>query len=179
MLKNCGLVLTAVLLFACLSCTPGPGNGNGNANGNANVTPTVSTASPTIAPASPSPVVTASPSPTAATTASVKATNFNWTDDVSGTPITTIKVGGSITWTISQGTHRLERVPGNATNGCDSLDASFNSGNLGSGQTVTRTFTKVGTFGYKCGIHQGVPNCKTPPGTTGDGTMPGVIKVVP
>jgi plastocyanin len=109
----------------------------------------------------------------------VKATNFNWTDDASHTPITTIKVGGSITWTISQGTHRLERVAGNATNGCDNLDASFNSGNLSGGQTVTRTFSKVGTFGYHCGIHQGVPNCKTPPGTTGDGTMPGVIKVVP
>ena len=175
MLKNCGLVLTTVLLLACLSCTTGPANGNGNAN----ATPTVSTASPTVTPASPSPTVTASPSPTSPTTASVKATNFNWTDDASGTPITTIKVGGSITWTITQGTHRLERVPGNATNGCDSLDASFNSGNLSGGQTVTRTFTKVGTFGYKCGIHQGVPNCNTPPGTTGDGTMPGVIKVVP
>ena len=172
MFKSFGLVLTTALLLTCLSCTTGP------ATNNANASPSVSTTSPTPTTASPSPSA-ASPSPAAPTTASVKATNFNWTDDASGTPITTIKVGGSITWTITQGTHRLERVSGNATNGCDNLDASFNSGNLSNGQTVTRTFSKVGTFGYHCGIHQGVPNCKTPPGTTGDGTMPGVIKVVP
>jgi len=172
MFRTCGLILTTALLLGCVSCNPSTGP---NGNGNANVTPTVATVSPTPITASPSPSV----SPTAPTTASVKATNFNWTDDASGTPITTIKVGGSITWTVNQGTHRLERVAGNATNGCGNLDASFNSQNLSSGQTVTRTFTKEGIFGYHCGIHQGTPNCKTPPGTTGDGTMPGVIKVVP
>lgn len=169
-MKPLGLVLTLALLFGVTSCYGGGGNGN------ASPSPTAS-ASPT-APASPSPVLspTAPPSPTAPTTASVKGSNFKWTDDASGTPVTTIKVGGSITWTITNGTHQLERVAGNATNGCDQLDASFDSGNLTSGQTVTRTFTKVGTFGYHCGIHLGNPNCKTPPGS---GAMPGVIKVVP
>lgn len=172
MLKTCGLVLTIVLFLGCLSCGPAT-------NTNVAPTPTVATASPTPTTATPTPTAAPSVSPTGPATATVKGSNFNWTDDASGTPITTIKVGGSITWTITQGRHRLERVAGNATNGCGNLDASFNSSDLNNGQSVTRTFTKVGTFGYHCGIHQGVPNCKTPPGTTGDGTMPGVIKVVP
>ena len=166
MLKALGLVLTiALLLLMITSCQP-----SGNSN---NATPSPSVSTPT--PASPSPTVTASVSPSPAT-GSVKGSNFKWTDDASGTPVTTIKVGGSVTWTITGGTHRLERVAGTAANGCDNLEASFDSGNLTSGQTVTRTFTKVGTFGYHCGIHLGDPNCKTPPGT---GAMPGVIKDVP
>jgi len=32
-------------------------------------------------------------------------------------------------------------------------DGSFNSGNIASGQTYTRTFTSVGTFPYHCSIH--------------------------
>lgn len=170
MLKALGLVLTIALLLAITSCQPSGTNSTNNA------TPSPSVSTPT--PASPSPTVTASvsPSPAGPATASVKGANFKWTDDASGTPVTTIKVGGSVTWTVTGGTHQLERVAGNATNGCDNLDASFDSGNLTSGQTVTRTFTKVGTFGYHCGIHLGDPNCKTPPGT---GSMPGVIKVVP
>ncbi|HXC71289.1 MAG TPA: hypothetical protein VN644_15005 [Pyrinomonadaceae bacterium] len=166
MLKALGLVLTIALLLAITSCQPGGTNSN-------NATPSPSASTPT--PASPSPTVTASVSPSPAT-GSVKGSNFKWTDDASGTPVTTIKVGGSVTWTITGGTHKLERVAGSAANGCDNLDASFDSGNLTSGQTATRTFTKVGTFGYHCGIHLGDPNCKTTPGT---GAMPGVIKVVP
>ena len=165
MLKTLGLVLTIALFLAITSCQPGT-----NSN---NATPSPSVSTPT--PASPSPTVTASVSPSPAT-GGVKGSNFKWTDDASGTPVTTIKVGGSVTWTITGGTHQLERVAGTAANGCDNLDASFDSGNLTSGQTVTRTFTKVGTFGYHCGIHLGDPNCKTPPGP---GAMPGVIKVVP
>jgi hypothetical protein len=66
-------------------------------------------------------------------------------------------------------------VAGSAANGCQNLDASFDS-NLSPGQPVSRKFDTVGTFGYQCGIHGGTPNCNTPPGS---GTMPGVIKVVP
>lgn len=169
MLKALGLVLTIALLLAITSCQP-----SGTNSSDASPSPSVSTPTP----ASPSPTVTASisPSPGGPATANVKGANFKWTDDASNTPVTTIKVGGSVTWTITGGTHQLERVAGNAANGCDNLDASFDSGNLTSGQTVTRTFTKVGTFGYHCGIHLGDPNCKAPPGT---GSMPGVIKVVP
>jgi plastocyanin len=165
-MKALGLVLTTVLLVGITSCTGGSPQGN-----QSNATPTASTATPT-----PSPTAPASPSSTAPGTATVKGSNFKWQDDVSGTPVTTIKVGGTITWTITGGTHQLEKVAASAANGCDELDASFDSNNLSSGQSVTRTFTKVGTFGYHCGIHQGNPNCKNLPGT---GPMPGVIKVVP
>ena len=161
-MKTLGLVLTTALLVGISSCNP-----QGNQN-TATPTPTAS-ATPTTAP--PSPTAAVSPA-----TATVKGSNFKWQDDVSGTPVTTIKVGGTVTWTITGGTHQLERVAASAANGCDELEASFDSGNLTSGQTVTRTFTKVGTFGYHCGIHLGDPNCKAPPGT---GRMPGVIKVVP
>ena len=161
-MKALGLVLTTALFVGITSCNP-PQNQN-------NATPTASTTTPTPAPSSPT------PTSTAPTTATVKGSNFKWQDDVSGTPVTTIKVGGTITWTITGGTHKLERVAKSAANGCDELDASFDSNNLTSGQSVSRTFTKVGTFGYHCGIHLGNPNCKTPPG---NGPMPGVIKVVP
>ena len=166
-MKALGLLLTMALLLSIASCTSPSGGNQGNAS------PTVTaTTTPTPAPATPTPT-TGSPAPT---TASVKASNFKWQDDVSGTPVTTIKVGGTITWTITGGRHQLERVAPSAANGCDQLDASFDSGELTSGQTVTRTFTKAGTFGYHCGIHLGDPNCKAPPGS---GRMPGVIKVVP
>jgi|SRR5687768_16930380 len=169
-MKNLGLVLTTALLLGITSCTT-----TGPSNGNTSPTPTATTPRP----ASPSPTATApSPGPTstAPATATVKGSNFQWRDDVSGTPVTTIRVGGSITWTVTGGTHQLERVAPSAANGCEELEASFDSTNLTSGQTVTRTFTKAGTFGYRCGIHLGEPNCKTPPGS---GRMPGVIKVVP
>ena len=162
-MKALGLVLTTALLVGITSCTP-------TTNQNT-ATPTPTAATPT--PATPSPTIAVSPSPS---TASVKGSNFKWQDDASGTPVTTIKVGGTVTWTITGGTHQLERVAGSAANGCDELDASFDSSNLSNGQSVSRTFTKVGTFGYHCGIHLGNPNCKTPPG---NGPMPGVIKVVP
>jgi len=174
-MKALGLVLTTALLLGVTSCKT-----DDTSQVNATPSPTASTTT-TPRPASPSPTATAtSPSPTptstAPATATVKGSNFKWQDDVSGTPVTTIKVGGKITWTITGGTHKLERVPASAANGCEELEASFDSGNLTSGQTVTRTFNKAGTFGYHCGIHLGEPNCKNTPGT---GPMPGVIKVVP
>ena len=165
-MKAFGLVLTTALLVGITSCYAPQGNQN-------NATPTATTASPT--PASPSPTAAVSPS-AAPTTATVKGSNFKWQDDASGTPVTTIKVGGTVTWTVTGGTHQLERVAASGANGCDELEASFDSNNLTSGQSVSRTFTKVGTFGYHCGIHQGTPNCTSPPGS---GPMPGVIKVVP
>ncbi|HKU77799.1 MAG TPA: plastocyanin/azurin family copper-binding protein [Pyrinomonadaceae bacterium] len=163
-MKALGLLITA-LLVGITSCKPPETNQN-------TASPTVTaTATPT-----PSPTAAVSPTSTAPTTATVKGSNLKWQDDASGTPVTTIKVGGTVTWTITGGTHQLERVAGSAANGCGELDASFDSNNMTSGQSVSRTFTKVGTFGYHCGIHQGTPNCTTPPGS---GPMPGVIKVVP
>lgn len=174
MRKTCGLLLTTALLLGVTSCTTGTNNSNTTPTpGNANVTPTTSV-TPTVTTASPTPTPT-SPSPsTVPTTATVKGSNFKWTDDASGTPVTTIKVGGSVTWTIVQGRHRLEGVA--SANGCQQPDASFNSGDLTNGQSVTRTFPSAGTFGYRCGIHGGTPNCNNP--SAGD-EMWGIIKVVP
>lgn len=177
MRKVLGLAMTTVLLLAYTSCTD-------TSQKQINATPTASTATPTPAtttptPAGPTPTTTATPTTTVPTTATVKGSNFKWQDDVSGTPVTTIKVGGTVTWTIVSpggGRHRLRGAAPSPANGCDQQDASFDSGDLTAGQSASRTFTKVGTFGYLCGIHGGTPKCNTPPG---DGTMPGVIKVVP
>jgi plastocyanin len=163
-MKALGLILITALFVGISSCNSPQGNQN-------NATPTPTTATPTA-----SPTAAVSPTSTAPATATVKGANFKWQDDASGTPVTTIKVGGTVTWTVTGGTHQLERVAGSAANGCDELDASFDSNNLTSGQSVSRTLTKVGTFGYHCGIHKGTPNCTSPPGS---GPMPGVIKVVP
>ena len=164
MLRVLGLVLTTALLLGISSCTsPTPTNA-----------PTA-TGSPT-ATTTPSPTATSpptTPSPGAPTTASVKGTNFKWTDDASGNNVTTIKVGGTVTWT-AVGNHRLERDASSAANGCDELDASFDSPRIA--QPVTRTFTKAGTFGYHCGVHGGTANCKNPTASEG---MSAVIKVVP
>ncbi len=167
MLKVFGLTAITVLLLGSISCT------QQSQKANDNTTVATATATPTREAAASTPT----PAATAPLTAAVKVANFKFTDDVSGTPVTTIKVGGTVTWTLAPGPpHSLERVAKSADNGCEELDAaSFNSA-LTPGQPVSRTFTKIGTFGYHCGIHKGNPNCKTPPG---DGSMPGVIKVVP
>ena len=165
MLRVLGLALTAVLFVGCTTSTDQ--RQTNAASPTASATPTHT-----------SPVSTATPTPSGPTTASVKTVGLKWQDDASGTPVTTIKVGGKVTWTAAAGPpHRLKRVASSQENGCDELEASFDTtGNLTPGQPVTRTFDKVGTFGYQCGVHGGTPNCKTPPGS---GQMPGVIKVVP
>jgi plastocyanin len=160
MMKVLELALTTILLLSYISCTQ-------QSQRQSNVAPRVATTTP---------VATPTPTPANPLTASVNGANFKWQDSASGTPVTTIKVGGQVTWTITSGTHSLARVAASSENGCDELDTSFDSDTLSSGQTVSRTFSKAGTFGYSCGIHGGNPNCKAPPGS---GRMPGVIKVVP
>lgn len=167
MLKVLGLTITGALLLGVASCTSQTQN-----NDSARTTSTAA-ASPTGTP-------TPTPTPEAPSTANVKAVNspLRWEDAASLSPVTTIKVGGKVTWTVSPGIpHTLRRVAPSAENGCDELDATFDSG-LSPNQPVTKTFDKVGTFGYHCGIHKGTPNCKSPPGGP-PGAMPGVIKVVP
>jgi len=164
MYRLLGFALTSILFVGCTTSSPT----------NAPTSTTTATATPTSAPSVPS----ATPSASAPTTANVKNVGLKWQDEASGTPVTTIKVGGKVTWTTTAGPpHSLERVAGTAENGCGDLDASFNTpGHIAPGTPVTRTFDKVGVYGYHCGVHLGTPNCKTPPGT---GQMPGVIKVVP
>lgn len=164
MFRLLAFALTSIVFVGCTTSAPT----------NAPTSTTSATATPTSAPSTPS----ATPSPSAPTTANVKNDGIRWKDEASGTPVTTIKVGGTVTWTTTPGPpHSLRRDAGTADNGCDNLDASFDTpGNISPGTPVTRTFDKVGTYGYHCGVHLGTPNCKTPPGS---GAMPGVIKVVP
>ena len=170
MLRVFGLLLTTALLFGVSACT----------TGNQNNGPSNATSSPTATGASPAPTVTAtataapgSPSPSAPTTAAVKGTNFVWTDSVSGKNVTTIKVGGTITFT-AVGNHKLAHDTSSVGNGCGDLEASFDSPQIT--QPITRTFNKVGTFGYHCGVHGGKPNCNSPADSD---DMAGVVKVVP
>lgn len=166
MLRVLGVVLTIGLFLCISSCTStGPTGPNTNATPGISPRPTVT--------ATATPTATASPTApsTAPTTASVKGSNFKWVDDASGTNVTTVKVGGTVTWTVT-GTHKLEHVP--AANGCTALDTSFDSPNIT--QPVSRTFNTAGTFGYHCGIHGGTPNCTNPSASQG---MAGIIKVVP
>lgn len=167
MYRLLALALTSILFVGCATSTDKQTNAPAS-------TATTATATPTSAPSAP----TATPSPSAPTTANVKNVGLKWQDEASGTPVTTIKVGGKVTWTTTAGPpHSLERVAGTADNGCGDLEASFDTpGNITPGTPVTRTFDKVGVYGYHCGVHLGNPNCKTPPGT---GRMPGVINVVP
>ncbi len=172
MLRVFGLVVITALLLGVSACT----TTNQNNASNATSSPTATTASPaptvtataTVAPGSPSPS-----GPTAPTTGAVKGTNFVWTDSVSGKNVTTIKVGGTITFT-AVGNHKLAHDTSSVGNGCGNLDASFDSPQIT--QPITRTFNTVGTFGYHCGVHGGKPNCNSPADSD---DMAGVIKVVP
>jgi plastocyanin len=173
MLRVLGSLVTTALLLGISACTTGSQTNNSPTNANSSPTATITaTASPTatatatVAPGSPSPGG-------APTTAAVKATNFKWTDSVSGTNVTTIKVGGTITFT-AQGNHKLAHDTSSVGNGCGDLEASFDSTPIT--QPVTRTLNKVGTFGYHCGVHGGTPNCNNPSDSDG---MAAVIKVVP
>ncbi len=55
----------------------------------------------------------------------------------------TVKVGDTVTWTNQD----------SATHTVVADDGSFKSGDLGQGATFSFTFSKAGSFTYKCGIH--------------------------
>ena len=174
MLRVLGLLVTTVLLLSISACSSGSQT-NGPTNAPSSTTASVAaTASPTATASATAAVAPGSPSPGGApTTAAVKGTNFKWTDSASGTNVTTIKVGGTVTFT-AVGNHKLAHDTSSVGNGCGDLDASFDSTPIT--QPITRTFTKVGTFGYHCGVHGGTPNCNNPSDSDG---MAAVIKVVP
>lgn len=74
---------------------------------------------------------------------------LKWVDDVSGTPETTIKVGGTVSWdgTVSP-PHTIASVGSPSFAGVGSLPGSF-------------PFPTVGDYQYQCGIHGGDPSTKT------------------
>ncbi|HEV8427962.1 MAG TPA: hypothetical protein VGQ41_08695 [Pyrinomonadaceae bacterium] len=174
MLRVLGLLVITALLLGISACSSGNQN-NGPTNATSSPTATAAaTASPAATASATATAAPGSPSPGGApTTAAVKATNFKWTDSVSGTNVTTIKVGGTVTFT-AVGNHKLAHDTSSVGNGCGDLEATFDSTPIT--QPVTRTFTKVGTFGYHCGVHGGTPNCNNPSNSDG---MAAVIKVVP
>src|SRR5215204_3997578 len=119
MLRILVLVLTTVLFVGCTTAT--------NQNQNNASSPTT-TATATGTPASTPSIAAASPSPSAPTTANVKNVGLKWQDEASGTPVTTIKVGGKVTWTTNGGPpHSLKRVAKSDENGCDEVDSSFDT----------------------------------------------------
>ena len=175
MLRVLGSLVTTALLLGISACTTGTQTNNSPTNANSSPTATITaTASPTATATATTTVAPGSPSPGGApTTAAVKGTNFKWTDSVSNTNVTTIKVGGTITFS-AVGHHKLAHDTSSVGNGCGDLEASFDSTDIN--QPVTRTFNKVGTFGYHCGVHGGTPNCNSPSDSDG---MAAVVKVVP
>jgi plastocyanin len=98
-------------------------------------------------------------------TATVQSTaNCEWKDLASGTPDTTIKVGGTVTWQEAGcGAHTVvsDNVPPFTT-----LSPAMNL----SGLPKSRTFTAVGDYGYHCGVHGGDPVNKV--------AMYGIVHVV-
>ncbi len=101
-------------------------------------------------------------------TATVRSTDdCHWRDDASGTPETTIKVGGKVTWQAAGcGNHTVisDNVPPFTTL-VPPLNLAVPS------VDPSKTFTAVGDYGYHCGIHGGNPVTKT--------DMWGIVHVVP
>ena len=60
-----------------------------------------------------------------------------------------VSVGDTVTWTNNE--------PGAVPHTASSDTAGvFDSGNLGTGQSFSRTFTQAGTFAYHCNVHPGM-----------------------
>jgi plastocyanin len=94
----------------------------------------------------------ASQGATAGQPAEIKLVNFKFTPAQ-----LTVKVGTTVVWTSE------DNVPHTVT----ADDGSFDSGNLGKGDSFKFTFTKVGKFPFYCAYH----------GTAGGGGMSGTITV--
>jgi plastocyanin len=63
-------------------------------------------------------------------------------------PAVNVKVGTAVTWTNKDSTtHTATSTSG---------PGSFDSGDLDTGKTFSKTFTKAGTYSYFCHIHNGM-----------------------
>lgn len=89
-------------------------------------------AAPAVAPA----IVAAPVEATESASVNISQMRFN-------APTVTIKVGGTVTWTNSEG------APHTVT----ATDGSFSSSQLTSGDTFSHTFDKPGTYTYFCEVH--------------------------
>ena len=92
----------------------------------------------TVAPGAPS--ETRTTGPTGATTDKVEVKDFTFKPKD-----TSVKAGTTVTWTFSDDSdHNVEPVGGAEPK---------KSPDLAAGKTFTHTFSKAGTFEYRCGIH--------------------------
>jgi Multicopper oxidase len=88
--------------------------------------------------------------------ATVRSTGqCKWRDDASGTPETTIKVNGTVTW-FDQGCSPHTVVSVNAPP-FDTLTPPLNNSVPAPPTGFSRQFTTVGHFAYMCGVHLGDP----------------------
>ena len=97
--------------------------------------------------------------------ATVRSTsNCKWRDDTSGTPETTIKVSGTVTW-LAAGCGGHTVVSDNV------LPFTTLTPALNDTIPFTKQFTAVGDYGYHCDIHGGDPVART--------DMWGIVHVIP
>ena len=83
----------------------------------------------------------------AGSTAQVTVSNFQFTDQATGTPVTQVSVGDTVHWTWTSGTHTV-------TAGSASPDGTFASGAQSAGGTgYSFTVTAPGNYLYFCQIH--------------------------
>ena len=102
------------------------------------------------------------PAAARAASTTVNVSNYQFVDSNSGTSVSTINVGDSVTWNLVQGGHSTtsgtctggggggcyqDCTPGNCTPNGD-----WDSGVITSGG-YTRTFTTPGTYHYFCSVH--------------------------
>ncbi len=96
--------------------------------------------------------------PGAAANATVNISDYMFTDTASGTSITTINAGESVTWNWQQYTHST--TSGTCTNGGGAYgepgctaDGNWDSQRQTAPHTFTHTFPTAGSFSYFCLVH--------------------------
>jgi PKD repeat protein len=118
-----------------------------------NVTPT-----PT---SSPTPTPTPTPPSSSTRIVNVAQSGYtSFTDTVSGSSATSIRVGDTVKWVFFDSTMQHSATSGTCTGtgyytSTCTPDAVFDSGLLSSGQNSSHTFTTAGTFKYYCMTHLG------------------------
>lgn len=101
------------------------------------------------APPSPTPTPTPPPSMGQTIIVNVGQGGLNFVDQVSGSSVTTIRVGDTVRWVWVGGFHST--TSGTCQGGCRA-DGQWDSGE-GSGMNFSRTFTQAGSFDYYCTVH--------------------------
>ncbi len=103
------------------------------------------------------------PAAAEAANATVNISDYHFVDAASGTSLTTINVGDTVTWDLTQGSHSTTSgtcTSGGGGGGCNygcspgtcTPNGDWDSGVLSSG-SYSRTFTTAGTYHYFCSVH--------------------------